>query len=54
MGEGFRELGMPTSLNFYCPKCGSRDVVVEIEEKYCKFYRCNSCGFINERIKKKE
>ena len=35
---------------FICPKCGSRDVVVKIEEKYYKFYKCNGCGFGDKEI----
>ncbi len=33
-----------------CPKCRSRDVVVEYSEGgYYKFYRCNECKAIREK-----
>ena len=51
MGSGLNELGIDASLNFYCPKCRSRDVVVKIIEEYYKFYKCNSCGFVNDKLK---
>ena len=50
MGSGLNEMGIGASLNFICPKCGSRDVVVKIEEKYYKFYKCNGCGFGDKEI----
>lgn len=51
MSAGLDELGIKVSLNFFCPKCGSRDIVVKIEEKYYKFYRCGDCGFIDKKLK---
>ena len=47
MIAGLDELGIKVSLNFICPQCGSRDVVIKIEERYYKFYRCNDCGFVD-------
>ena len=52
MGEGFREIGIKNTVSFICPKCGSRDVVVEMKERYCRFYRCDTCGYVNEDDKK--
>jgi|AP95_1055475.scaffolds.fasta_scaffold799409_1 Zn ribbon nucleic-acid-binding protein len=48
MEAGLREMGMSPNLNFFCPKCRSKNVVVRIEEKYVKFDKCHGCGFQRE------
>jgi len=50
MSLRFNELGINTSLTISCPKCRTNDIVVKIEETYYKFYRCNGCGLVNEKL----
>ena len=48
MNVGLDELGIDVSLNFFCPKCRSNNIVIDMEEKYYKFHRCDDCGFVKK------
>jgi len=40
------EVGVKVGMNFTCPKCTSKNVVIEYNTGgYYHFYRCNECGF---------
>jgi len=41
------EVGIKVGMNFFCPKCNSRNVVIEcMDGGYCTFYKCNECGYV--------
>ncbi|MBS3093648.1 hypothetical protein J4456_03670 [Candidatus Pacearchaeota archaeon] len=43
----FDDINYEHSLEIYCPKCGTDDVVIEVALGHCHFSRCNICGYKN-------
>ena len=44
------EIGVKPGMNFSCPKCHSKNVVIECTDGgYCSFYKCNECSYVRSK-----